>query len=110
MVGLATYPAFSSRPAAFSRSVATGELRRRLGFDGVSITDGLGAKAAQDFGSPGEIAAAAAAAGDDLLLYTDWHRARDARDLFRRGLASGHLGRADFEASAARVLALRGAG
>ncbi len=110
MLSLATYTAFSDRPAAFSRKLATGELRGRLGFDGVSITDGLGAAAAQAFGSPGEIALAAARAGDDLLLYSDWRRARDARDLFRRGLAGGRLDRDGFESSAARVLTLRNAG
>ena len=41
MLSTAIYPAFSNRPAAFSRSIATGELRGRLGFEGVSITDAL---------------------------------------------------------------------
>ncbi len=107
MVGLATYTAFSDRPAAFSRAIATGELRGRLGFKGVSITDGLGAAAAHAFGSDGEIALAAARAGNDLLLYSDWHRARDAGALLRRRLAAGALARASFERSAERVLVLR---
>jgi beta-N-acetylhexosaminidase len=107
MLSLATYSAFSDRPAAFSRQVATGELRRRLGFDGVSITDGLGAAAAQEFGSDGEIALAAAGAGADLLLYTDWREARSARNLFRDRLAKGRLARGAFEDSVARVLRLR---
>lgn len=109
MLSLATYTAFSDRPAAFSRSLATGELRRRLGFEGVSITDGLGAAAAQAFGSDGEIALAAAGAGSDLLLYTDWREARSARNLLRDRLAKGRLGREEFERSVARVLALRAA-
>ncbi len=107
MLGLATYPAFADRPAAFSRSLATGELRGRLGFEGVSITDGLGAAAAQQFGSDAEIALAAAGAGADLLLYSDWRDARDAGRLFLRRLRSGQLDSAAFEVSAARVLALR---
>ncbi len=107
MLGLATYTAFSDRPAAFSRAIATGELRGRLGFEGVSISDGLGAAAAQDFGSDGEIALAAAGAGTDLLLYTDWREARSARILLRDRLATGRLDRAAFERSVARVLALR---
>src|SRR6202012_429708 len=32
MLSTATYPAFSDRPAAFTRRIATGELRDRLGF------------------------------------------------------------------------------
>lgn len=107
MLSLATYTAFSDRPAAFSRSIATGELRRRLGFEGVSITDGLGAAAAQAFGSDGEIALAAAGAGVDLLLYTDWREARSARKVLRDRLRKGRLDRKGFEASVRRVLALR---
>ena len=87
--------------------MATAELRRRLGFDGVSITDGLGAAAAQAFGSDGEIALAAVGAGTDLLLYTDWREARSARNLLRDRIARDKLDRGDFEASVARVLALR---
>ncbi|HEX6152707.1 MAG TPA: glycoside hydrolase family 3 N-terminal domain-containing protein, partial [Solirubrobacterales bacterium] len=36
MLSTAIYPAFSDRPAAFTRTIATGELRNRLGFEGVS--------------------------------------------------------------------------
>ena len=32
MLSTAIYPAFSNRPAAFTRRIATGELRGRLGF------------------------------------------------------------------------------
>jgi beta-N-acetylhexosaminidase len=39
MLSTAVYPAFSDRPAAFTRAIVTGELRRRLGFEGVTITD-----------------------------------------------------------------------
>ena len=107
MLSLATYPAFSDRPAAFSRKVVSGELRGRLGFDGVSITDGLGAAAAQAFGSRGEVALAAAEAGNDLLLYTDWRDARDVGRLLTDRLREDRLNREAFESSADRVLELR---
>lgn len=107
MLGLATYPAFSDRPAAMSRSIATGELRRRLGFAGVSVTDSLDAAAAIALGSRSKVAVAAADAGSDLLLYGDWRTARKVSKPLRRGLASGELERGQFEASVERVLALR---
>ncbi len=50
MLSTAIYPAFSGRPAAFTRSIATGELRGRLGFDGVAITDALESVAVRAFG------------------------------------------------------------
>lgn len=107
MVGLATYPAFADRPAAFSSKLVEGELRERLGFDGVAISDGLGGAAAGAFGDPRRVALGAEGAGVDLLLYSDWRAARDAGRLFLRGLRKGELPRDRFQRSAARVLELR---
>jgi len=107
MLSLATYPAFADRPAAFSKKIVTGELRGRLGFEGVTITDGLGAAAAEEFGPRREVALAAIGAGNDLLLYSDWRAARRTAALLRKRLLTGRLSRADFEPSVARVLGLR---
>ena len=107
MVSSAIYPALSPRPAAFSRTIATGELRERLGFEGVSITDALGSVAVADFGGPAKAGVAAARAGMDVLLFTEHREAARAGEALLRGLRSGRLRRADFEASAGRVLRLR---
>ncbi|HET6571402.1 MAG TPA: glycoside hydrolase family 3 N-terminal domain-containing protein, partial [Solirubrobacterales bacterium] len=71
MLSTAIYPALADRPAAFAPAIATGELRRRLGFQGVSITDALDTVSVHAFGGAAKVARAAAAAGADLLLYTD---------------------------------------
>ena len=107
MVSLATYPAFSDRPAAFSRSLVSGELRGRLGFEGVTITDGLGAAAAAAFGTRGEVAEAAIDAGEDLLLYTDWRDSRDVGRQLTRKLRREELSLTEFETAVDRVMALR---
>ncbi len=107
MLSTAIYPALSNRPAAFSRTVATGELRSRLGFEGVSITDALDTVAVQAFGNPAKAARVAATAGADLLLYTDLMEATQAHRALLRALRSGGLSRASFEDSADRVLRLR---
>jgi beta-N-acetylhexosaminidase len=107
MLALATYPALAPEPAALAPEVATGELRDRLGFDGVSITDSLDAAAARAWGGRGEVARAAAAAGADLLLYGDWRTAADVHRDLVAALRRGRLDRAGFERSAARVTALR---
>jgi beta-N-acetylhexosaminidase len=107
MISSAIYPALSPRPAAFSRAIATGELRGRLGFEGVSITDALDSVAVADFGGPAKAGWAAARAGTDLLLFTDHRAGARAERSLLRGLRSGRLRRADFEASAGRVLRLR---
>lgn len=107
MLSTAIYPAFSPRPAAFARQIATGELRRRLGFEGVSITDALESAAVRDFGGPDAAALAAGAAGTDLLLFTDYGAAADASQALQRRLRRTPSVRSAFEASAARVLRLR---
>jgi len=107
MMSTAIYPAFSPRPAAFARSLATGELRGRLGFEGVSVTDALGSVAVRAFGGPARAASAAASAGVDLLLFADHREGARARRALLRGLRSGRLSRAAFERSVDRVLSLR---
>lgn len=107
MLSLASYPLLADRPAALSRRIATGELRRRLGFEGVSITDALDATAAREFGSTADVALAAVGAGSDLLLYPDWREARDVGRLLRRRLRSGRIDSTAAQGAADRVLALR---
>jgi beta-N-acetylhexosaminidase len=107
MLSTAIYPAFSDKPAAFSRVIATGELRRRLGFRGVSVTDALGTVASRAFGGPAEAGLAAAKSGVDLLLFSDYAAAARACRALRRKLRAGAIPRARFESSAGRVLQLR---
>jgi beta-N-acetylhexosaminidase len=107
MLSSAIYPAFSPRPAAFARPVATAELRGRLGFIGVSITDALESAAVRSFGGPAKAGLSAARAGTDLLLFTDYRAAARAGGALLRALRVGTLGRNAFEASVGRVLRLR---
>jgi beta-N-acetylhexosaminidase len=99
MLSSATYPALSGRPAVFSRHVATTELRERVGFSGVSITDALDAAAMAQYGSPGRRARMAARAGVDLLLFSETTTGGAAAAQALRGHPS--------RASVARILALR---
>ena len=107
MLSTAIYPALAPDPAAFSRAIATGELRDRLGFEGVTITDALDTVAVRAFGGPAKAGAAAARAGVDLLLFTDLPTAERAWRALGAELRHDMLDRAEFEASAQRVLDLR---
>ncbi len=107
MLSTAIYPAFSPRPAAFARSIATGELRARLGFEGVSITDALESAAVRAFGGPARAAVAAARAGTDLLLFADFRAAAKAHRVLVKRLREGRLDRGEFERSVERALDLR---
>ena len=107
MLSTAIYPAFSSKPAAFSRAIATGELRKRLGFEGVTITDALETVAVRSFGGPAKAGVAAAGAGADLLLFAELGDAERARHALVDSLRRGKLDRPEFVEAAQRVLALR---
>jgi beta-N-acetylhexosaminidase len=107
MLSTATYRALDTVPAAFSRTVATDELRRKLGFRGVSITDSLGGAAVAAFGGQREAAVAGAAAGVDLMLFDDLPSALAGHGALVAQLRRGKLGRGRFEASVERVLRLR---
>jgi beta-N-acetylhexosaminidase len=107
MVGTAIYPAFGGKPAAFEKRIVTGELRRRLGFRGVTITDALGTVAARAFGGPRRLTPAAARAGMDLMLFTDYTSALRGQDSMADRMRNGRLQNAAFRASVDRILRLR---
>jgi beta-N-acetylhexosaminidase len=107
MLSTAIYPALSERPAAFSRAIATTELRGQIDFHGVSITDALQSAAAKAFGGPAKVGRAAARAGTDLLLFRQYTGAAQAGAALRASLRARRLPRAGFEASVQRVLDLR---
>lgn len=107
MLSTAIYPAFSEKPAAFARRIASGELRGRLGFAGVSVTDALGTVAVRAFGGPAKAGLAAARAGTDLLLFNDLGQAESAWRALVSKLRTHQLDLSEFQASAERVLALR---
>ena len=107
MLSTAVYTHFSHQPAIATRKIATGELRRRIGFKGVSITDALETPSVDHFGGPVPVGVDAAKAGTDLLLYTDDGDAAKASQALQKELKSGKLERSAAEQSANRVLRLR---
>ena len=108
MLSTAIYPALDARlPAALSRRVATGELRGRLGFDGVSMTDAIGTPATAPFGSPSRAGVRAAEAGVDLMLYSSYDAGKAASSRLARAIQRGKVSRAAAGASLERVLAVR---
>jgi beta-N-acetylhexosaminidase len=104
MAAVAGFPAYDSSGtvAALSRPIVTGLLRERLGFSGVVITDALGSSTGHDERTAGVLAAAA---GSDILLYTD--AAPGELPALRAALSHGRIGRADAAASYRRIIALK---
>jgi beta-N-acetylhexosaminidase len=107
MLSTAVYTHFSHRPAIATKKIATGELRRRIGFKGVSVTDALETPSVDHFGGPVPVGVDAAKAGTDLLLYTDDDDAAKAGQVLQKQLKNGGLNRAKAERSVNRVLRLR---
>ena len=110
MVSWATYPALDGhRPAGLSGRVVGGELRGRLHFTGVTITDALEAGALSAFGSTSNRATLAAGAGMDLILCSSQDPAQGvaAQRALLAALHHGTLKRSTFTAAVDRVLKLR---
>jgi beta-N-acetylhexosaminidase len=106
MTSTAMYPALDpDRPAVFSPGVLGAELRDRVGFDGVTITDSLGTESATRFGTPERRALRAARAGNDLLLFASSYAA-GVRGAARLADAI-EKGAIEPEPSAGRIDALR---
>ena len=106
MISTAIYTRFWDKPAAFSRRIATGELRHRLGFEGVSISDALETvrPATRRAGQGGS------RRGEGRHRPAPVHGSPSRRS--RRACASpqaalGELARGSFEESVQRVLDLR---
>ena len=109
MVGHAIYDALDpERPAALSQAIAEDLLRTELGFDGVTISDDLGAGAVLATVSEREASVAAARAGIDILLFAGTERARPAYDALREALERRRLCRPSLEASLVQILDLKG--
>lgn len=108
MVSTAVYARIDeSTPAAFSRPIVTGLLRNDLGFDGVVISDDLGA-AEQVAGYPvAERALKFISAGGDLVLTVDAGQAEEMTSAVLSRMRADATFREQVNAAALRVLAAK---
>ena len=109
MVSWAIYPALGARPAGLSPDVVTGELRGRLHFTGVTITDALEAGALNPYGSIANRTLRAASAGMDLMLAAAQNvtEGQQAAAELASAYTTGALNQTDFQAAVNRITALR---
>jgi beta-N-acetylhexosaminidase len=110
MVSWAVYPALDpGRPAGLSPAVVGSELRQRLGFTGVTITDALEAGALKAYGSTRRRATRAAGAGMDLILCSAQRPGQGYQARIALSESYRHEGpdQAAFRAAVQRILALR---
>jgi beta-N-acetylhexosaminidase len=110
MLSWAVYPALDpGLPSGLSPAVIGGELRQRLGFTGVTITDALEAGALRAFGTTGQRATLAASAGMDLILCSGQNvdQGDQARIALQQSLGNGTLDHAAFTSAVQRIVSLR---
>jgi beta-N-acetylhexosaminidase len=108
LTSTAIYPKVDPAPASFSKRWVTDELRQRLGFKGVVITDDLQTPAVEDYGTPPQLAFFAISSGVDLPLFAkSYGTAAKAATGLSAAVRQGKLSRAYLDAGARRVLALR---
>ena len=109
MASWAVYPAIGARPAGLSPNVVQGELRNRLHFTGVTITDALEAGALTAYGSTQNRTLHAALAGMDLMLCSAQHvtQGQRASSELAAAYSNGTLNGPTFLAAVNRVIALR---
>jgi len=110
LVSWAKYPNLgSARPAGLSSVIVQGQLRRRLGFTGVTITDAIGAGALRANGSIQNRSLLAAQAGMQLILSAAQTPTEGTLALagLQTGLSNGSLSSSGFLATVTQILTLR---
>jgi len=96
----------SGVPGTLSRQVMTGLLRERLGFQGLAISDDMGAmKAITDNFSAGDAAVRAVNAGVDMIIMSaELARQRQARDALVQAVQTGEISRDRLDEAVRHVL------
>jgi beta-N-acetylhexosaminidase len=103
MVGHPVYLAIDPEAPASLSPVVLNMLRSTFGFDGVAMTDSLSMAGVAEGRSPGELAVAALAAGEDLLLVQDPDHLDETLAAIIAAVEAGELTRERLEEAAARV-------
>lgn len=110
MPSWAVYPVLDPEyPSGISSKWLQGELRGRLGFEGVIITDAIEAGGLSGFGTDPERSVLALAAGVDIILAAarDVSQGEGIVSALVTAVNSGSLSSSAFSASTARISALR---
>lgn len=110
MTSWAIYPTLDSKnPAGLSEKWIKDELRGRLHFRGVTITDAIEAGALEAFGDMGQRAVLAVQAGMDLILASAQNTTQGevATNAISEALDKGSIKQEDFASASARIIALR---
>jgi beta-N-acetylhexosaminidase len=109
MMSTAKYPGLGSKdPAAWSQPIIQDDLRQRLSFNGVVITDDLESAAATDVLSPEKAAVRSLAAGADMVMFaTGLGTSQAAYKSLVKAAEKGTLTRTQLEDAYGRITDLK---
>lgn len=105
MVGHITMTEVDELPASISPVMVTDELRGRLGYDGIVVTDSLAMAAVADNYSSGDLAIKAVKAGVDILLMPE--DLVEAVESLKLAVYSGEISEDRIDESVKRILTLK---
>jgi beta-N-acetylhexosaminidase len=97
----------ASNPATLSRGIVTGELKGKLGFRGLVLTDDLYMKALSEKTGPECAAVSALNAGADLLMLTAMEGAEKLRNAVAQAVREGALPAERLDDAVRRVIELK---
>ena len=106
MVGHITVTSIDDQPATISEKIIKDELRGRLGYDGVVVTDSLAMGAVADMYDSGELAVKVIEAGADILLMPQ--DVKSAVSALEEAVKSGQISEERIDESLRRILILKG--
>ncbi|MEO8610566.1 MAG: beta-N-acetylhexosaminidase [Chloroflexota bacterium] len=109
MITHVTFESLDSQyPATLSPTIIKQLLREKIGFTGVTTTDCMEMKAIMSHYEPGEAAALAALAGQDLILFSHTRQLQEAAyDGLLQAARSGRLPIEQLDAAVERISALK---
>jgi beta-N-acetylhexosaminidase len=108
MVAHVMYPKIDSEPATYSKILVDDILRKKLGFQGLVITDDIDMAGAKKFKDPGEQAIRAIEAGVDMIMVA-WHKSSQERAFkaLKAAVKSGRIKEERINASVRRILDIK---
>lgn len=92
-------------PATLSKKILTGLLRKKMGFNGLIVTDSMRMKAIADHYSPGESAVMTVKAGTDIILMLGHFESQvEGYDAVLESVRKGEIGEERIDESVKRIL------
>jgi beta-N-acetylhexosaminidase len=108
MVAHVMYPNIDNSPATYSKVLVDEVLRKKLGYNGLIVTDDIEMAGAKNIKDPGEQAVRAVQAGVDMIMVA-WHKGAQLKafNSLKRAVIQKKIPLARIESSVLRILGIK---